>query len=56
MEGRNFSNLFNRLDIWEEFIFHLEYIKNNSSNEVLNIPDFDTSRRNISSFTKFIQS
>ncbi|WP_304346163.1 HpyAIV family type II restriction enzyme [Campylobacter showae] len=38
-----FENLFNRLDIWNEIISHLRQNKSERSQEILNVPDFDTS-------------
>lgn len=39
-----FKNLFNRLDVWEELIRHLRQNKAERSNEILSVPDFDTSK------------
>ncbi len=38
-----FTEIFNRPDVWEELCEHLSYNKLDRSNEVLTIPDFDTS-------------
>ncbi|MDK4625402.1 HpyAIV family type II restriction enzyme [Kingella kingae] len=38
-----FTHLFQRIDIWEELISHLKQHKSERSNEILNVPDFDTS-------------
>lgn len=39
-----FENLFNRIDIWDELISHLKQNKAERSNEILSVPDFDTSK------------
>ena len=39
-----FENLFNRIDIWDELISHLKQNKVERSNEILSVPDFDTSK------------
>lgn len=38
-----FETLFNKPDIWEELITHLKQNKQERCNEILNVPDFDTS-------------
>lgn len=38
-----FNLLFQRMDIWDELISHLKQHKSERSNEILNVPDFDTS-------------
>lgn len=38
-----FSTLFNRMDIWEELTSYLQRNKMERSDEILSIPDFDTS-------------
>ncbi|MBR4857718.1 MAG: restriction endonuclease [Clostridia bacterium] len=41
--GTLFENLFNREDVWDEICSYLLRNKQERSNELLNIPDFDTS-------------
>ena len=41
--GELFSNLFERIDVWEEVCSYLLRNKQERSDEILNIPDFDTS-------------
>lgn len=41
--GTLFNKLFNRMDVWDEICSYLERNKQERSNEVLNIPDFNTS-------------
>lgn len=41
--GALFSELFNRIDVWNEICTYLQKNKQERSNEILNIPDFDTS-------------
>nr|WP_231860240.1 restriction endonuclease [Helicobacter himalayensis] len=38
-----FENIFKRMDIWNEIISHLQKHKQERSQEILNVPDFDTS-------------
>ncbi len=38
-----FENLFERIDIWDELVSHLKQNKTERSNEILSVPDFDTS-------------
>ena len=38
-----FSELFNRIDVWNEIVAYLQKNKAERSNEILSIPDFDTS-------------
>lgn len=38
-----FSSLFNRMDVWEELTSYLQRNKMERSDEILSIPDFDTS-------------
>lgn len=38
-----FTHLFNRLDVWEELISYLRQSKKERSNEILSVPDFDSS-------------
>lgn len=38
-----FTHLFQRMDIWDELITHLKAHKSERCNEILNVPDFDTS-------------
>lgn len=38
-----FSSLFNRMDVWEELTSYLQRNKIERSDEILAIPDFDTS-------------
>lgn len=39
-----FEKLFERADIWEELISYLKQNKSERSQEILNVPDFDTSK------------
>lgn len=41
--GTLFQNLFNRVDVWDEIVSYLKRNKTERSNEILTIPDFDTS-------------
>lgn len=38
-----FSSLFNRMDVWDEIVSYLQRNKQERSEEILTIPDFDTS-------------
>lgn len=38
-----FENIFKRIDIWNELVSHLQKHKQERSQEILNVPDFDTS-------------
>ena len=38
-----FTNLFNRIDIWDELISHLRQNKSERCKDILSVPDFDTS-------------
>ena len=38
-----FSTLFNRVDVWDEIVSYLQRNKQERSEEILTIPDFDTS-------------
>lgn len=42
--GDLFSNLFNRNDVWEEITSYLKRNKSERSDEILSIPEFDTSK------------
>ena len=42
--GAIFESLFDRLDIWNELISHLKQNKQERCKDILNIPDFDTSK------------
>ena len=39
-----FENIFKRIDIWNELVLHLQKHKQERSQEILNVPDFDTSK------------
>ena len=39
-----FSNIFSRKDIWDEICIHLQRNKLERTDEILQIPDFDTSK------------
>lgn len=41
--GEMFSEIFGRYDVWEEICLHLSRNKSERSNEILTVPDFDTS-------------
>lgn len=41
--GSLFDNVFSRMDIWEEICAYLLKNKQERNNEILHIPDFDTS-------------
>ena len=39
-----FESIFKRMDIWNELVSHLQKHKQERSQEILNVPDFDTSK------------
>ena len=39
-----FESVFKRMDIWNELVSHLQKHKQERSQEILNVPDFDTSK------------
>lgn len=47
-----FEKIFNRIDVWDEICSYLSRNKQERSNEILNIPDFDTSNKVLEALKK----